>query len=79
MIETTAGTACATCGRRLVDLFAARREDIGAEGWAHYGALNAAEFDSIEAERDRIWQHTAAVASGAGIDGAAPGMEESAQ
>jgi len=75
MVDTFHGLTCQDCGRRFVDLACVTLADIGSEGWAAYGALNRQEYDSIRAEVDRVWAHTLAVASGAGIGGMAP-MDE---
>lgn len=73
MVDTIHGEAGQLCGYRLVDLLMMRREDIGKSGWAHYGELNGAEYASVDAERDRIYGHARAIASGEGVGGSAPG------
>lgn len=44
------------CGRNLVDILCASRDDIGKEGFACSGTLTETEYNQIEAERERIWK-----------------------
>jgi hypothetical protein len=57
------GSACSTCGRRLIDVLTATVADIGRYGVACYGALSEGEYNGIEAERDRLWRAVMAAAS----------------
>lgn len=53
-IDSPTGRACA-CGRLWVQIAGTRHDDIGKPHIAHIGDLNVAEFEQIEAERERIW------------------------
>lgn len=50
------GRVCSGCGRRWSDIASTTHDDVGKLDIAHTGALNGAEADEIEAERDRIWR-----------------------
>lgn len=76
MADSIHGLACRDCGRRFVDLASVRKSDIGTKGWSHYGELNSPEFESIQAEIERMWGLLVGVASGRGIGGMAAGDGE---
>jgi hypothetical protein len=57
------GQRTCDCGKRWVHVAAAMRTDIGQPGFAHIGSLLEAEYDQIDAERNRIWGHVVNVAS----------------
>jgi len=52
--DTPGGRSC-YCGAKWADVLLARRNNIGELGWAHTGAMNESEYDSIETERDRVF------------------------
>lgn len=54
--EEIGGMFCDGCRRRLRDITGVRRENIGQDGWAHYGHLTEGEYLEIIAYNDRIWQ-----------------------
>lgn len=72
---------CRTCPRTWCQIMHVTEDCIGLDGIAHIGSLNRAEYQSIEDRRTRerahVWICVATVASGAGIGGMAPGMDES--
>lgn len=60
--DTPSGLRC-SCGKSRSDVLAARRSDIGQVGFAHTGALNEAEYQQIECERERVWAAVCQVSS----------------
>lgn len=69
------GRVCLGYGVRFADITSVQPSDVGKPGFCHQGVLNAAEFDQIIAERDRIWGCVADIASGRGVGGSLPGNE----
>lgn len=77
MSETIAGhefdslDRCKTCVRTWFQIMHVERAQIGSEGIAHYGALNEAEYLSIDRRRIRdkawIWDVTIGLATGNGV------------
>jgi hypothetical protein len=63
-VDTPGGRCCTLCGRRWTSIASATEVDIGRDGIAHTGALNAAELNQIVAERERIYATIADVAGG---------------